>query len=353
MHGVRRGTRPTPEALQLERERTSFLADLIKRALVVRCRSSEAPFDEAFERDFSIVQRALEANPDEYTLWAFRREVLLAKTKLSSSLDQEWSSELEFTTRALQRHPKAYPAWQHRFWLLDSGAIDIGVSQAVRTKAIQGEEFLSALMLSKDGRNFHGWAHRMRVRSIKDSQNTSAEEATLRKELEFVEDKINEDFANYSAWHHRSALLPKIYRAGPQSFLSKELHFVRQAFYTEPEVQSAWFYHRWLLGGAPARGKKAVIDNDLLEDELVACEELIAIEPEARYALQTKVSLLLSLGRGSDALSTLDALERLVSDNAESVSQNRRTTEVLTNVVSLPVQLRTGSYASWILSISP
>lgn len=311
MHGVRRGARPSPEALQQERDRSSFHADLIKRALVVRNKEPQPLFGAAFEQDFGLVRRALEANPDEYTLWAFRREVLLAKARVSSNFGDEWSNELEFTTRALQRHPKAYPAWQHRLWLLEDGAVDVGVSYSLRVKAIEGEHFLSALMLSKDCRNFHGWAHRMRVRSIKYSDNVE-EESTLRKELAFVQSKINEDFANYSAWHHRSALLPKIYTSGPQAFLSEELNFVRQAFYTEPEVQSAWFYHRWLLSGAPAIGKKAVVVEEVLKDELIACEELLSLEPDARYALQTRVSILLKLGRGSEALTTLNHLEKIV-----------------------------------------
>lgn len=31
------------------------------------------------------------------------------------------------------------------------------------------------------------------------------------------------------------------------SVLEQELQLVRQAMYTEPEDQSAWMYHRWLL----------------------------------------------------------------------------------------------------------
>lgn len=312
MHGVRRA-RPSAEALEQDKERSIFQAGLIRRALVIRNDPEQSVFDEEFEKKYSVVQRAVESNPDEYTLWAFRRQILIAKSETSSLTDDEWKSELQLTSLALQRHPKAYPAWQHRLWLLSDRKHMSKVSQGLRDASLKEEQRLSAYMLSKDGRNFHGWAHRMRVRSILESKSPGEEQNMWTKELEFVEGKINDDFANYSAWHHRSVLLPRIHSEGPDIFLSAELQFVRQAFYTEPDVQSAWFYHRWLLAGAPARGNKAVVVDGLLEEELAACEELLSIEKNARYALQTKVHILSKLGRQSETTEALDLLEKIVS----------------------------------------
>lgn len=289
MHGVRRGTRPD----EAEAALASAQAALATRALSAR----RGPRDANAAR---LSERALESNPDEYSLWALRREMLQ-----ECGGDERWDAELALTMRALRRHPKAYPAWQHRLWLLEEGC---GVSDTLRARRMEEERALSAAMLAQDGRNFHGWAHRMRIRAMSPGGDTVA---GLREELRFVTGKINEDFANYSAWHHRSALLPRIY-ARPADFLQDELDFVRQAFYTEPDVQSAWFYHRWLLAGAPARGKHATVDEAVWRDELRACDELLEIEPTARHAMHTKAHILAQLGRAEEARSVFDDLISIV-----------------------------------------
>lgn len=80
------------------------------------------------------------------------------------------------------------------------------------------------------------------------------------EELAFTDSLITRNFSNYSSWHYRSCLLPQLHPqpdSGPQgrlpeNVLLKELELVQNAFFTDPNDQSAWFYHRWLLG----RGKQ-------------------------------------------------------------------------------------------------
>jgi geranylgeranyl transferase type-2 subunit alpha len=302
-------------------------ASLATRALAMR-RVGDRSIDA-----MATVARAVSANPDEYSLWAFRREALLEKVshlgdepsrigtsdvKNSARGDEGerarltglddvialWEEELELSLAALKRHPKAYPAWGHRMWLLSNSRLAAVIPESSRESALRSEFAMSGTLLARDSRNFHGWAHRMRVRDAAPGVGGSNED-----ELKFVTDKIDADFANYSAWHHRSALLPLIHGGKTGVFLKPELEYVRQAFYTEPDVQSAWFYHRWLLAGAPAPSVKTVIvDDHTWVKELDACEQLLEIEPEARWALHAQADLLERLGRLVDAKPVLERL---------------------------------------------
>ncbi|XWS21397.1 hypothetical protein CRYUN_Cryun30bG0051700 [Craigia yunnanensis] len=72
-------------------------------------------------------------------------------------------------------------------------------------------------------------------------------------ELKYTEDMINTNFSNYSAWHNRSVLLSNLLEKKAEGFLSKEnvlpeeYEFIHQAIFTDPDDQSGWFYHLWLL----------------------------------------------------------------------------------------------------------
>lgn len=354
MHGVRRGSRPKGAAAREQEQLAREQASLARRALSYRAASDYSP--PAME----VVALALTANPDEYSLWAHRREALLRfladSPLLHSSTDAGlaarvdvgngnidgvgdqrgesaplvsenqiprsksefsslWKVELELGLAALRRHPKAYAAWHHRLWLLSAPEVIAMLPKEIHRKALRAELEMSSLLLAKDERNFHGWAHRMRTREVA-ATCAEVDANTARDELDFVTDKINANFANYSAWHHRSALLPVLRRFNgaecgetKADFIGNELEYVRHAFYTEPDdVQSAWFYHRWLLAGAPARGMKASVDDSVCLQELHMCKELLEIEPSARWALHAQAHLLVRLGRPSEAAPVFEKL---------------------------------------------
>eukprot|EP00850_Spirogloea_muscicola_P007001 SM000034S12755 [mRNA] locus=s34:551309:553707:- [translate_table: standard] len=236
--------------------------------------------------------RLLEINPEVYTAWNYRKLALLHRLDAVEKAEEASESagetgggasgrdgsiaeavrgELILVEKALAKNHKSYGAWHHRKWVLS------------RYPASLDHEYgLLGKLLAADSRNFNGWIYRRYIpaavtplmlkksRSFQLNRNWRpyyfflADKAGRgpSHELQYTTEKINENFSNYSAWHYRSDLLTRIHAIESQggrgggrgpagrighSVLEEEFELVKQAFYTEPDDQSGWMYHTWLL----------------------------------------------------------------------------------------------------------
>ncbi len=93
---------------------------------------------------------------------------------------------------------------------------------------------------------------------------------TDKSELAYTTRKIESNFSNFSAWHQRS----KVYESMGAIDKSAELEWVRNAMYTDPDDQSVWIYHRWLMGSGD--------DTKLLLQEINAIQELLNEQPDSK-----------------------------------------------------------------------
>ncbi|GAB0494610.1 hypothetical protein MMPV_005904 [Pyropia vietnamensis] len=285
-----------------------------------------------------------------------------------------WKADLSLTARCLRAQPKSYPTWQHRIQLLSAYAVAAGLPAGVLPAAIAAETRLSETLLAADARNFHGWAHRLRSRrlaaGLPGADSTAADVA----DVVFTRKCIDADFTNYSAWHRRSVVLPRVASAAaaaaaapqgqaggpvekenavaakmkttpgaaaavalPPDVRAAELALVRDAVWTEPALESAWVYHRWLVTAAGGDQEDPEDARSLALTEAAGIRQLLAVEPDAVWALRSLAALLAgAMGNGSHA--------------AERGKELAEAADALTRAASLD-SLRGGLYAELLADI--
>lgn len=228
-----------------------------------------------------LTGQLLKLAPEHYTAWNVRREAIeqLASGELRRRdpdiYGDQLQHELEFTAALLPAHPKNSWIWTHRRWAL------------VRVHGASDNELvLVDKLLARDPRNFHGWTYRRWVLL----QQGELSESVLRRELDFTRQKINQNFSNFSAWHHRVQQLRALGAQRPP--LQAELAYVREAILMDPQDQSAWLYYSWLLEGADYASEAC---EELLRAERAAVVELYAEERSA-YGARVLLDLDARLG---------------------------------------------------------
>jgi len=239
MHGRLKVKTPAEqqEAKRLEREKKiSKYKEGMKQLLTLRGNDDA----ESMTAIMKLTGLLLTANSDLYTLWNYRKEVF---KKMEERNDEEeiqslYSTELDFIDATLVHNPKSYCLWEHRVFCM----------RRMPDPDWSTELKLTSKFLEYDERNFHCWDYRRFVVAA------SPKSATPKDELDFTFDKISNNFSNYSSWHYRSKLLPLVHpdddclHGIQETALLAEFSHTMNAVFTDPNDQSAWFYHRWLLG---------------------------------------------------------------------------------------------------------
>ncbi|CAH0603116.1 unnamed protein product [Chrysodeixis includens] len=235
MHGRVKVRTTEEEKARKEKERQEKLKVFKHAMQKIFHKRKESELDKEL---LELTGKVLSSNPDIYTLWNIRREILIifAKTYESEELSQLYDAELHLTEYCLKINPKSYCAWHQREWVLTTRTdpnweIELG---------------LCSKYLKYDERNFHTWDYRRFV--------VSQCKPPLKDEFDFTTEKLLDNFSNYSAWHYRSKMLVELFpdkeggRPIEDSHHKHELKMVQSAAFTDPDDTSAWFYQRWLLG---------------------------------------------------------------------------------------------------------
>jgi geranylgeranyl transferase type-2 subunit alpha len=132
-------------------------------------------------------------------------------------------------------------------------------------------------MLALDGRNFHGWGYRRTVverieeaTAALDPTHSTNASSLAQSEFDYTTKMISSNLSNFSAWHARSRLLPRLLSEQNASAAVRiaaydaEIALLTRALYTDPYDQSLWTYHQFLMTAvdhAPAAAAAAGKDH--------------------------------------------------------------------------------------------
>lgn len=196
----------------------------------------------------------------------------------------------------------------------------------------RGELHLVGKMLALDSRNFHGWGYR---REVVKSLESLSHESMVEPEFEYTTKMIQTNLSNFSAWHNRGRLLPRLLTQRNAStddrkaMFDAEFELITTALYTDPYDQSLWFYHEYLMSTLDRQNPRATqlldpcTDDDrrhYLDQELESINEMLDGSEDCKYIYQALLSYsqrreALRAGGGeqpsSDAQKWLDELNKL------------------------------------------
>ena len=163
-------------------------------------------------------------NPEYYTIWNHRRLILRHQIEHEASRGPSddippnhenvinlISDDLNFLIPLLRKFPKCYWIWSYRLWLLEESTRILPSHEARRFW--QQELTLVGKMLNLDSRNFHGWGYRRTIIRALESNESEAEglsTSMTQQEFDYTTKMISSNLSNFSAWHNRSKLIPKI-----------------------------------------------------------------------------------------------------------------------------------------------
>jgi len=118
-------------------------------------------------------------------------------------------ADLDWLVPILISYPKCYWIWNYRLWLLQQA--NERLEPDIAWQLWMGELKLVGKMLVKDSRNFHGWGYRRKVVSELESAALHGKNM-VESEFEYTTKILHspKGLSNFSAFHRRSKLIPKL-----------------------------------------------------------------------------------------------------------------------------------------------
>lgn len=183
------------------------------------------------EEALLLTEKALELLASHYTTWQYRYTII-------QHLQKDLFEELDWCELVALDNEKNYQIWNYRQRIIE----DILANPETASRFDHKREFpILRMMLQQDSKNHHVWSYRKWFVEKFQLFDDPAE-------LEFVENAIDADLRNNSAWTHRFFLKAK----GKLKFDGEE-EFCKARIDICPQNPSSWNY---LVGMYKQTGQK-------------------------------------------------------------------------------------------------
>lgn len=129
----------------------------------------------------------------------------------SADIAELISADLTFLFPLLRKFPKCYWIWKYRLWLLEEASNLLPADNCI--KFWLQELGLVGKLLNLDSRNFHGWGYRRTVVAAVESNQSRLDKplhSMTEQEFQYTTRMIEANLSNFSAWHNRSKLIPRL-----------------------------------------------------------------------------------------------------------------------------------------------
>lgn len=189
-------------------------------------------------------------------------------------------------------YPKCYWIWNYRLWLLHEA--NARLEAEIARDLWNRELALVGKMLTRDSRNFHGWSYRRLVVGQLESSKLQGK-SMVETEFEYTTKMVKAHLSNFSAWHYRSKLIPRLLiergasdterrqfldnglspcRTCPDTSPNTiaEFELITNAMYADayPYAQSVWFYYQFLMTTLVDAVGHATITPNFTADDRIA-----------------------------------------------------------------------------------
>jgi len=331
------------------------------RREILQSGNIDGSLGDLLQTEMKLLEGALRKSQKVYSIWFHRRWTVERLFELAGTSEAEALLEVELglCRRLLEVDERNFHCWNHR-----AHVMGLMRRAAVATESSSGKN----LSPSKEDSNVEG-TDAPAPDAVKEPSTTAdvppAEERAVdsappgepggedaaaaaaaadaeppRKvvdladlDLKLSTELINRNFSNYSAWHLRTLLqqLPEQTQQPDLIDVNKELEWVQQGIYTEPNDQSVWLYHHWLTILSRGHEQLRITHCAVLGEELFVffSRPVRGSSSRGQAVLRASVTLINSFGPPSEASMHAGILQPIGIDVGSSTTPLQRRTRQL------------------------